>query len=195
MTQAEEKQWREETVRACLVAHVRPKKIMFEGLEFCVRGFAVTIGGEFYYTTLKRTVRDQYVNHFSSTSLPISVEEQNQLKALLNDQSFVTLELEQYILELLNTLADTDPASGIRQVDDISVPEAYSLYEQDFSSLKDVPQLPSLRAFRRVWDRVVKEFGFSIRTCKSMSKCEICIKLRSLLKQVIGSLTMFLCVD
>jgi hypothetical protein len=94
------------------------------------------------------------------------------------------MEIDEYILDLLKNLADTDPATGQMQVDEITVSDAYKLYKADFDELGDCAHLPSERTFGRCWKRVVEKHKFSIRCCKTMSKCEACIQLRSTLKKV-----------
>jgi hypothetical protein len=79
MTQAAEKAWREEIVRSCLVANSSPRTLVWEGYQFCIPGFATTVGGDNYVRTLKRTIRNQVQGSFSSTITPLPAKEMTEL--------------------------------------------------------------------------------------------------------------------
>ena len=105
------------------------------------------------------------------------------LTSSLRDDSFLRMDVKEALSFIVNVLVDYDPVTGQAQLDSIEFPEILEL----FRSLEGTSTVspPSDAFVRNLWKEVIDERQLSIRVQKTVSKCDRCIELRTLTRQVI----------
>jgi hypothetical protein len=106
----------------------------------------------------------------------------------LRQVPYLQLEVKQNLQNIVNVLADFDPVGGRRQIDSLDFMEVWDLFQATRA-----PESPmvSKTTVRRAWNDVLRELDVSVRVCKSVSKCDRCIELRTMIRQVMKMILGF----
>ena len=92
------------------------------------------------------------------------------------------MDVKESLTFIVGVLVDYDPVTGQEQLDSVEFPEILELFRalEGSSSISR----PSDAFVRGLWKQIIEERKLSIRVRKTVSKCDRCIELRTLVRQV-----------
>jgi hypothetical protein len=113
----------------------------------------------------------------------LTSSERLHLASSLRDDSFMRMDVKEALSFIVGVLVDYDPVTGQAQLDSVEFPEILELFRNLEGPSSVSP--PSDAFVRNVWKELIEERALSIRVRKTVSKCDRCIELRTLTRQVV----------
>ena len=201
MTQTEESQWRHPYMKVFAAEKNETGKfgrIHFLSRRICLKGFAIVVGGPNYLRTCYRDLARMVDGSTVQTDM-------TRLPAIptVRRQSHRSMALHSYLQEVIYQLAENDPVNGKKIItvsfvsielrdltlmciapgQGVTFQTIYAMYLADVDSLGD-ELLLSETTVRKAWNEVMGSMNVSLRSNPMMSKCTVCLSLRTRLLKV-----------
>lgn len=180
MSQTEEAEWRRQRLLPAAQMPASERRVTLSAVQLCVFGFACIVGGPTYERVCYATLRELRDAGCHEGDPALTSKERTGMLRDLRDDSFLKLDIKELLSFIVGVLVDYDPVTGQMQLDSIEFPEILELYR---SMEVDSIRVPSDSYVRAVWSELVEEQNISIRDRKTVSKCDRCIELRSLIRK------------